>query len=189
MGSFRTMHSLSAAAWGLLFLLLAASPALSGVFHSRESALRLAFPGAERVEARDLFLSEEEAARAERTARTEIGSRLVTAYVGWRGGEVSGYAFLDTHPVRTLPETLLVVLDAEGRVTGTHLLAFHEPPEYLPPPRWLARFTDRSLEDERWTRDDVDSLSGATLTAGAVAASVRRLLAVWDVKLAGRGPS
>jgi transcriptional regulator of nitric oxide reductase len=165
------------------------SPALSGVFHSRESALRLAFPDAEEIEAQDLFLTEDEVAAVERTARVEAGSRLVTVYVARRGGEICGYAFLDTHPVRTLPETLLVVLDAAGRVEGTHLLAFHEPPEFLPPERWLARFTGRDLDEDRWTRDDLDSLSGATLSAGAVTAAVRRLLAVYRVKLAPEAPA
>jgi hypothetical protein len=153
------------------------------VFHSRESALRLAFPDADRIEARDLFLSEAEAAEVERTARVPVESRLVTVYVGHRRDEVAGYAFLDTHPVRTLPETVLLVLDADGSVSGTHLLAFHEPPEYAPPERWLARFLGRDLDADLWTRRDVDALSGATLTAGAVTAAIRRLLAVWQVKV------
>ena len=174
----------SAAALLPLLALAAPSPALSGVFHSRESALRLAFPDADRIEAVDLFLSEAEAAAVERTGRVPVESRLVTLYVGHRGEEVCGYAFLDTHPVRTLPETLLLVLDPQGRVSGTHLLAFHEPPEYAPPERWLARFLGRDLDADLWTRRDVDALSGATLTAGAVTATVRRLLAVWRVELA-----
>jgi hypothetical protein len=157
--------------------------ALSGVYHSRESALRLAFPDADRIEARDLFLSGADAAEIERAARVPVESRLVTVYVGHRRGEIAGYAFLDTHAVRTLPETLLVVLDAHGRVAGTHLLAFHEPPEYAPPERWLARFAGRDLDEERWTRRDVDALSGATLTAVAIGAATRRLLAVWQVKI------
>jgi hypothetical protein len=172
------------APWLALLGLAAPFPARSGVFHSRESALRLAFPGADEVEARDLFLSDAEAEKIERAARAPLTSRLVTVYVGRRGGEIAGYAFLDTHPVRTLPETLLVVLDAQGRLAGTHLLAFHEPPEYAPPERWLARFTGRDLGADLWSRRDIDALSGATLTAGAITAAIRRLLAVWQVELA-----
>lgn len=183
------MRSLSVSTAGLVGLLIAAPPALSGVFHSRESALELAFPGAERIEARDLFLSEDEAAAVERAAGVAVDSRLVTVYVARNGGTIAGYAFLDTHPVRTLPETLLVVLDAGGRVAGTHLLAFHEPPEYLPPARWLSRYEGRDLDGSRWGRADLDALSGATLSARAVTAAVRRLLAVYRVKLAPEAPS
>ncbi|MCJ7726406.1 MAG: hypothetical protein MUP76_08490, partial [Acidimicrobiia bacterium] len=40
--------------------------------------------------------------------------------------------FIETHQVRTLPETILIVINPEGRVRGVHMLAFHEPPEYGP---------------------------------------------------------
>jgi transcriptional regulator of nitric oxide reductase len=174
--------------WCLTAVLIPFSAA-SEVFHSKESALRLAFPGADRVTAQDLFLSPEETAQVEREARAEVDSRLVTVYVGHEGPELLGYAFLDTHQVRTLPQTILVVLDPGGAVRAIHLLAFHEPPEYQAPVRWLERLAGRTLDAELWPGRDVDSLSGATLTATAVTAAVRRLLAVHRVKLAGEAGS
>jgi hypothetical protein len=158
-------------------------PAAAGVFHSRDSALRLAFPAADRVEARQLVLSREEAARVRQEAGAGPGSRLVTAYAGYAGDEPLGWAFLDTHTVRTLPETVLLVLSPDGHVRGTHLLAFHEPEEYQPPEGWLARLAGLELGPELRIGGRVDSISGSTLTAGAVTASVRRMLAVWQVKL------
>ena len=174
--------------WGLTAVLLPFSAA-SDVFHSKESALRLAFPGADRVTAQDLFLSPEEAAKVEQRARAGVESRLVTVYTGYEGSELLGYAFLDTHRVRTLPQTILLVLEPGGAVRSIHLLAFHEPPEYQPPAGWLERLAGRTLGAELWPGRDVDALSGATLTATAVTAAVRRLLAVHRVKLSGEAPS
>ena len=164
--------------------LLAPERASAAVFHSKESALRLAFPDADSVTVRDLFLSDEEAGQVERAARSPVESRLVSVYVGHRDSRVTGYAFFDTHRVRTLPETFLLVLGPAGRVRGTHLLAFHEPPEYQPPARWLERFAGRVLDDDLALGRDVDGITGSTLTAHALTAAVRRLLAVHRVKLA-----
>jgi hypothetical protein len=112
---------------------------------------------------------------------------MITVYEGFHGSRLVGYAFIDTHTVRTLPETFLLVLDPEGAVRATHLLAFHEPPEYLPPARWLDQFTGKALDGDLWLGRDVDGISGSTLSAQALTAGVRRLTAVHRVKLRPEG--
>lgn len=173
----------------LLCLVLAVyvGPADGEVFHSRDSALRLAFPGADRVEKRELFLDSGEADQAARLAGAKLPSRMVTAYVGIEDGRITGYAFIETHKVRSLPETILVVLDPGGNTRGVHMLAFHEPPEYAPTQRWLRQFEGRPLENALSIRGEVDGITGATLTANAITAAVRRVLAVYEVALEYEG--
>jgi hypothetical protein len=154
------------------------------VLHSRESALRLAFPDADEIDKREVFLSTEQAARAEELARAPLASRLITVYSGVRAGMVIGFAFIDTHRVRTLPETIMIVLSPEGSVQGVHVLAFHEPPEYGAPPAWLRQFDGRALADDLSMRGDIAGITGATLTAHSITASVRRTLAVYRVAVA-----
>jgi len=151
------------------------------VFHSRESALRLAFPGVDDVVKREIFLDAQEKTDVERRARVELQSRLITVYVGLKGQTVVGYAFIETHKVRSLPETILVVIEPGGHARAVHLLAFHEPPEYAPTDGWLDQFEGRPLNDELSLRGDIDGISGATLTANSITASVRRILAVFEV--------
>jgi hypothetical protein len=49
-----------------------------------------------------LFISEEHARCISELARVKLESRLVTVYVGKKSGELMGYAYFDTHTVRTL---------------------------------------------------------------------------------------
>jgi hypothetical protein len=175
---------------GLVLCLVVAAfagPAEGEVFHSRESALRLAFPGVDRVEKRELFLDGEQADRAGRLAGAKLPSRMVTAYIGIEDGRITGYAFVETHKVRSLPETILVVLGPGGSTLGVHMLAFHEPPEYAPPQGWLRQFEGRPLDDALSIRGEVDGITGATLTANAITAAVRRILAVYEVAVDGMG--
>jgi hypothetical protein len=65
------------------------------VFHSKQEALALAFPDADKVDTRTFFLTEEQAQRIATLAMTPIESKLVTAYVGQKSGEVLGYAFIE----------------------------------------------------------------------------------------------
>ncbi|MCK6553108.1 FMN-binding protein [Candidatus Binatia bacterium] len=153
------------------------------VFHARDEALALAFPGVDSVERRNFFLTGAQRERIEQLARAPLESDMVTIYVGMRGGEVAGYAIFDTHLVRTLPETFLVVLSPDGAVVGTHLLAFYEPLDYMPGDRWLRQFDGRRLDDDLAIGRGVAAITGSTLTSRAVAGGVRRALALYAVLL------
>ncbi len=155
------------------------------VFHSRSEIPHLAFPDADRVEVRDLFVTTAERSEIERVARATLESDLVSVYEGYAGDRLLGYAMLDSHIVRTLPEALLIVLDPAGRVTTTHVMAFHEPLDYLPGERWLRLHEGKGLSDDLRIDRDIVGITGATLSAHAVMNSVRRTLAIYQVLLSG----
>lgn len=162
---------------------LVAMPARATVFYARDEALKLAFPNVERTEARDLFLSAEQRATIEKRAHLSLESDLLTIYVGHNGERVTGYAIFDTRVVRTLPETLMVVLSPEGKVDAVHLLAFYEPMEYRASDHWLAQFKGKSPEDDLALGRGIAGITGSTLTSNSVAASVRRALAIYTTLL------
>lgn len=156
------------------------------VYHAREEALQLAFPGMDKVETRDVYLTPEQHDRIEKLAKAPLDTSLITLYVGWRAGAPAAYALFDTHTVRTFPETFLVVISPEGTVQATHVLAFHEPEEYLPTARWLGTFKDRKLEDDLQVGRGVSAITGSTLSTRAVTSGIRRALAIWTVVAGGK---
>jgi hypothetical protein len=158
-----------------------APAARAKVFLTREEALEWAFPDADDVEAQTHVLTDAQASEVESLARARLDSKLVTLYTGRRHGEVVGYAYIDIHTVRTLPEACLVVLDPEGNVRHLRMLAFYEPEEYLPGGRWLSQFEGREPADPLRLEQDVHGIAGATLSAQAVTSSVRRARAVQQV--------
>ena len=164
--------------------LLAAAPAAAKVFLSRNEALALAFPGADRVERMSFVLTEEQAERIEQRARAPLDSRVQTLHAGYRGDRLLGYALIDVHTVRTLPEALMVVIEPDGRVRSVRMLAFHEPQEFMPTRRWFGQFAGRQLDPTLQLHGRVHAVAGATLSARAVTRSVRRALAVHQVLIA-----
>ena len=159
----------------------AAPPARAVVLHSRQEALTLAFPDAERVETRPVTLSEEQAKRVTTLAAAPLESKQATVYVGYKGGQVLGYAFLDTRVVRTLPATFLVVLSPAGTVQRVQVLAFHEPEDYLPPERWLRQFEQQPLGPDLQLHRAIHGIAGATLSSQSVTNAVRQALALFQV--------
>jgi hypothetical protein len=162
-------------------LIIDAIEARAEVYHSRESALELAFPDADSVTTRTLVFTEEEAERVAAEAGAELPSRLVQVYEAWVGGQVSARGIIDTHAVRSLPETLFIVADPSNRVVAVHLLAFHEPVQYRAPGKWFVQFEDRVLDRELALRRGIAGIAGATMTSNAITAAVRRALATFEV--------
>ena len=173
----------TSAALLLAVALLFASGARAEVFASQAEALAAAFPGA-RVEKRTLLLDDAQARAVEQSAQAPLESRVVTLHTAWRDGRAVGYAFIDVHTVRTLPEALLVVISPEGSVVSTRMLAFYEPADYLPPKRWLRQFEKRALTPDLRVGGKVHGIAGATLSTRAVTNSVRRALALHAVLVA-----
>jgi hypothetical protein len=161
--------------------LLAAAPAASEVYLSQREALELAFPGADRIEKKSTLLDDAQAAAVEKLSGAPLESRLVTLHHGYRAGELLGYALIDVHTVRTLPEAFMVVLTPDGRVANLRILAFYEPSEYKPPDRFLAQFGARTLDPELRLGGAIHGIAGSSLSARAVTTGVRRSLALYRV--------
>jgi hypothetical protein len=172
-----------------LLVLHVSAPAvlLAKVFYAKEEALQAAFPEAEVIDKHTFFLTEDQKRRVEALAGARLESKLATIYVGRRGRALLGYAVIDVHTVRTLPEAVMVVLSPEGRVASTLVLAFYEPLEYLPNERWFKQFEARSLTPDLRVGGAIAGITGATLTVRGVTEAVRRSLALYQVLIAKGG--
>jgi hypothetical protein len=172
-----------------LGFLLAAGAARAKVFLTQEEALKLAFPGAT-IERKSIFLTETEVEQVARLSGSAKGSALAAAYVASKDGKVVGTAYFDTHVVRTLAETLMVVVSPAATIARIEVLSFSEPEEFLPREHWYAQFPGRTLDDELSVKRGIRPVSGATLTARATTETARRVLALHQVvaRRSGKSP-
>ena len=170
---------------GVLLVLLAGTPALGEVFLSQQEALALAFPNADRIEKRSVVLDEAQTRAVEALSGAKLESRLVRIHEGFAGDERLGYALIDVHTVRTLPEAFMVVLSPQGVVETLRILAFYEPAEYKPTDRFLAQFGARALGPELRLGGAIHGIAGSSLSARAVTTGVRRSLALYEVLVRG----
>ncbi|MCI0692938.1 FMN-binding protein [candidate division KSB1 bacterium] len=151
--------------------------AISQVFMKQEEALRHAFPQAEKIERHTLFLTDEQVAEIQKSAHSKVESKVVIYYRATRGEKILGLAFFETMIVRTKPATIMAVINPDSTLQMVEILAFHEPRDYLPAPRWLTLFRNRTLNEALWPKRDIHHISGATLSVQEITLAVRRLLA------------
>ena len=170
----------------LLALLAVQSIGYAQVFKTREAALADTFARCDTVVRSVLFLSAAEQDEIQNRARGKLESRMVTYYTGLLGGRPAGYAFIQSNVVRTKPATYLVAVDTTGLVSRVDLLAFYEPRDYQPVPKWLSLFRDKSLGAQLWPGRSIHAITGATLTARAFTEGVRKALATYEVMIAAK---
>lgn len=161
-------------------VLAAPAPASARVLLTVDEALDLAFPEC-RVSRRTVYLTERQRERVAELSGGEIDTARTHPYVARCRGGASGVAYFDTHRVRTLPETLMVVVGPDGEVDRIEVLAFKEPPDYLPRDAWYEQFFGHGLGPELELKRAIHPVTGATLTARATTDAVRRILALHEV--------
>lgn len=163
----------------LALLLAFTTSSFAQIFYSKTEALELAF-GKAQVENLSLFPDEAQSAKIQQLARTKLESGLFTFYVGKENGKILGYAAIESETVRTKPETVMILLTPEGELKSVTILAFHEPPEYMPPERWFETLAKHSLDEMDFSKG-VDGVSGATLSTRSALNSVRKVMAIYQV--------
>lgn len=154
-------------------------------FKTPEQALKDAFPGA-KIEVKNLILSKDQLEKIERLSGMKLGTRLVSWYIAKKGNSVIGYAYIDSHTVRTHPEVVLYTITPDGKIDLIEVLSFNEPLEYMPDENWLRLFRGKELTPESIRlRKDIPNMTGATLTSRAITDNTRKVLAMWKVIFGG----
>ena len=161
---------------GLILILLAVPCLAAPAVLTEQAALARAFPG-RTPERRLVELTPEQVALVEKASRSKLPSAKITMFEAGEGADSRGRAYLDTHTVRTMPETLLTVLAPDGSVRMVLLLQFQDHPDYVPPEKWLKTLEGKPSDQQNPGRG-VPRVTGSTLTVDAATAAVRRALAI-----------
>ena len=89
--------------------------------------------------------------------------------------------------MRTLPETVMVVVAPDGTIDRVDILSFDEPMDYFPKRRWIDQLLHRKLNKDLSLTGAIRPISGASLTGRAIVDATRKVLALHRV-LAGATP-
>lgn len=153
---------------------------LFSAFPSQQEALNLAWPGAAFTR-REHYLTEVQAKEVRSLSGVELNGLWSVAYEARLNGKLVGVAYFDVHRVRTLNETAMVAIAADGAVKRVEVVAFREPLDYVAKDAWVRQLDGKRLDAELSLKRGVRPLSGATLTAHALVDASRRCLALHRV--------
>lgn len=164
----------------VLGITLGASSALAGgIYWSRTALLESFFATSKHVTYRQVELD-----RAQVKLLTkELGyapAATQTIYIGLDAKEqVTGYAVIDNQRGQHEPITFGVLIDPQGRARRVEVMVYRE--AYggaVREPRFREQFRDKTTRDPVREGQDIQAISGATISSKALAIGVKRALAV-----------
>jgi len=128
----------------------------------------------------NIFLTKAQQKKIEQALDQKIHSPMALRYhLKCPSGHL--FAYVDSHIVRTMNQTVVVGVDNEGKISHYQISSFMEPSEYRPPQKWIEQVIDKGPKDEYQLNHEIDALSGATLSANAVVKSSKKIIKLHQV--------
>ena len=164
-------------------LLLAASLGVSGlaasghaqVYYSVRGLLAEQFQQSELVDFQRVQLSGDRREGIERQLGQKLGKSEYIFYVAHSAGHIDGYALFDREIGQHEYIDFATFFDCDGRVTRVEVVAYREPyGEGIRSKRFRKQFVGKEAASGFRPGHDIDVISGATLSARAMAKAVRR---------------
>jgi hypothetical protein len=159
-----------------------AQPACAKVYLSVEEAQKLMFPGAS-FEARPLTLTPAQVSEIEKASKANVLTREVKLWRVSTGGWFIADQVVGKHEY--IP--IALGLTPDGAVKDIEILEYREAyGEQVRNPKWRAQFAGKRNGAALTLTQDIQNISGATLSSRHITDGVRRLLATYAVAIAGR---
>jgi hypothetical protein len=157
-----------------------AAPAYAKVYLSIEEAQRLMFPGAT-FAAQPLKLTDAQVHAIEKASRANVLSRDIQLWKVSSGGWFIADQVVGKHEF--IPITL--GLDAAAAVRDVEILEYREAyGDQVRNPKWRAQFAGKRAGSKLTLTEDIQNISGATLSSKHITDGVRRLLATYAIAIA-----
>ncbi|WP_345969043.1 FMN-binding protein [Sulfurimonas sp. HSL1-6] len=162
----------------LLSVGAAAAPLISPI-----DAMQHAFGAQSEVTKKNTLLSSKQAAAVTKRAKLKLETKIYRFYTAVLDGKTVGYGVLVTRQVRQKDATVLYMITPEGTIRAIEIIAFNEPPEYMPQHPYLEQFRGKDANATLRVGKDIPTVSGATLSARNVTDGARLALALFETAI------
>ena len=165
------------ALWIPIAAVFAASPAHATQYLTLAQAQKALFPGAGAFEPSPIALTPQlKAALRERSGQNAAGDEQ-PAWSALQGDKLIGRVFLDEVIGKHERITYAVGIGVDGAVRGVEILDYRETRGgEVRDPRWRAQFVGKRADSALRLDEDIQNISGATLSCRHVTDGVRRLV-------------
>jgi hypothetical protein len=152
-----------------------------------EQAQHAIFPRADRFGEADLHLSPEDRKRIGASAGVGMPRNEPRVWQALGGDAPLGFFFVDEVIGKHELITYAVGIGVDGAVRGVEILDYRESRGgEVRDPRWRAQFSGKHASDPLRVGEDIQNITGATLSSRHITEGVRRLLALHKLVLAKR---
>lgn len=150
---------------------------------SVDEVIKSSFGGVSAVEPKQLILTQEQFSQVQNRAKTAVRTKVYRYYDIRGEGKSLGVAVLIAREVRSKKATVLYAFEPNGTLRFTEIMAFGEPPEYIPGKAWMSQLQNKERSALLTVGKDIPTVSGSTLSARSVTEGARIARAIYEIVL------
>jgi len=150
-------------------------------------ALKVLFAGSKEVVSEKKRLSADQKKRVEKEIGSKIAKEEWTFYIARSAGKIDGYAVIDNEIGKTEPITFITAISPKGTITAVEVLVYRESHgSEVREKVFVKQFAGKGSSAPLRVGQDIKNISGATLSARALAVGAKRAVAMWEVLYGNR---
>ena len=130
---------------------------------------------------KNTLLTKKQASKVQAISQVKLSTKIYRTFSATLDAKIVGYGILVSQKVRSKKAALLYLFSLEGEMLGSEIIAFNEPPEFIPSKKWLSQFENTTDKDTLRIGKDIPTITGATMSARSVADSARIARALFSV--------
>jgi len=150
---------------------------------SIEKVVKSSFSSVSTVNPKQLVLSKVQYESIKKRAKAAVRTKIYRYYDIKSGSKIIGYGVLITRKIRTKKATVLYAFDLSGKLKFSEIMAFGEPPEFIPNKQWMSQFINQTPSAKLTMGKDIPTISGSTLSARSISDGARIARAIYEVVL------
>jgi hypothetical protein len=150
---------------------------------SVEEVVKTSFKNVSAVEPKSLILSSKQFKEVRSHAKAAIKTKVYRYYDIVSSGKSIGKAVLITRKVRSKKATVLYAFDKKGTLRFSEIMAFGEPPEFIPSKIWMTQLQKQKPSAKLTVGKDIPTISGSTLSASSITEGARVARAIYEIVL------
>lgn len=175
----------------VLILPLQATELSEKVYLTQEEALNAIFPTATQIQTLQVTLSEDDKQQIETAMGTDLDSTQYTVFQGYKDDTFLGSAYELDQLGKYYPITMMIHILPNVSVGDVRVMVYRERiGADVRKNRFLKQFRKKTLRSPLMVDQDIDGISGATISSWSVATAVKKALYltqyVQDEKMASR---
>lgn len=165
-------------------LMAIAQPLHAVQYLTIDAAQKLAFPSATRFVEAHVVYRPGDIEAIQRLSGQQVRTRGEQVWKAFAGDRLVGFFILDYVIGKHLVIDYSVALESDGRVHRVDILEYRE--SYggeVRSPSWLVQFVGKKHGSTLEVNKDIRNISGATLSSRHVTEGIKRVLALYEVRL------
>ena len=160
------------------------APAFAVQYLTVEQAQKSLFPNATRFAAANITFTPALKQQVEQASKVRVRNEVQPVWRAQADGQTLGWFFVDEVIGKHEFITYAVALTPEGAVKGIEILDYRETHgSQIQHPKWREQFVGKKAGAPLKLDEDIQNISGATLSCRNVANGVRRILATYQAAL------